>query len=326
MKRVFLSILCLTAVFAAVSTSAWAQFKENVDENGSEIPSGGCSLGDSAVQYWECGIKLTARSAPVTNVVATVPVPVNWPEQKVKISEERYSPYAKVSFQKQPGGSTLMVIKMSSLPAGESAEVVARFECESYALTRPEDPSKFQKPDVKDLPKTFRLYLLPSDKIESKDKAIVKLSKEIGTDAENVWDEIEAVYDWVQKNIKYENGQLKGALAALKDGTGDCEELSSLFIALCRAKGVPARIVWVPEHCYAEFYLTDKDGNGFWFPCQPAGDKAFGEMPFQYVILQKGDNFTLPGSRKKVRYLPEQISAKSSVKPGCEMIGKIVTP
>ena len=44
--------------------------------------------------------------------------------------------------------------------------------------------------------------------------------------------------------------------AALRDGTGDCEELSSLFIALCRAHGIPARTVWVPDHCYPEFYLA----------------------------------------------------------------------
>jgi len=154
----------------------------------------------------------------------------------------------------------------------------------------------------------------------------VKLSRTIGQDAENAWAEVEAVYDWVQANIKYENGRLKGALAALKDGTGDCEELSSLFIALCRAKGIPARTVWVPEHCYAEFYLEDENGNGFWFPCQPAGDKAFGEMPFQYVILQKGDNFSFPGDRKKYRYLPQQITAKGKVKPSYQMIGEIVQP
>lgn len=326
MKRNFFNILALGTLFWLSGTVVFAQFKENVDESGKELPQGGCSLGDSVVQYWECGIQITARSAPVTNIVATVPVPVSWPEQKVRVAEDRHSPYANVKIQKQHGGSSLMIIKIPSLPAGETAEVVTRYECESSAQIAPENTDGFQKPNLKELPKSFGLYLKPSEKIESKDKAIVKLAKTIGQDAKTAWDEVEAVYDWVQANIKYENGPLKGALAALHDGTGDCEELSSLFIALCRAKGVPARTVWVPEHCYAEFYLVDAEGNGFWFPCQPAGDKEFGEMSFQYVILQKGDSFSFPGDRKKYRYLPQQITAKGKVKPSYRMIGEIVQP
>ena len=95
-------------------------------------------------------------------------------------------------------------------------------------------------------------------------------------DQEKAWDHVEAIYDWVRKKVKYQNGPLKGALAALKDGTGDCEELSSLFIAICRAAGIPARTVWVPGHCYSEFYLVDDEGKGRWFPCQSAGKREFG--------------------------------------------------
>ena len=312
MKR-FTFIFGLALTFALLSLSANAQFKKDVDEDGNEIPKGGCELGENKTQYWEAGILVKAGDTPLRNAVGTVPIPVNWPEQKVKVVEERHSPYAKVNVKKQKGGSSLMIVTIPSLPAGEEAEVVTRFECESFTQIKPENPEKFRKlTDKKELRK-FQLYLGPSPQIEVKDKAIQKLAKEIGKSAKTAWDEIEEVYDWVQANIRYENGKLKGAVAALKDGTGDCEELSSLFIAICRAKGIPARIVWVPEHCYAEFYLVDEDGHGFWFPCQPAGDKAFGEMPFQYIILQKGDNF-MTTDGEKVRYLP--------VKFTCKVVGK----
>jgi transglutaminase-like putative cysteine protease len=45
-----------------------------------------------------------------------------------------------------------------------------------------------------------------------------------------------------------------GALWALKNGKGDCTEFSDLFVALCRAKNIPAR-VW-------EGYLTDDIPKG----------------------------------------------------------------
>ncbi|MDO4570526.1 MAG: transglutaminase-like domain-containing protein [Planctomycetia bacterium] len=303
---IFAALLCVLVLHA---TSALGQFKKKTakDENWGPNAVSGCTLGDPKTLYWECGFTIIARGA-CSNITGTIPIPVDWPEQKVKIVEENFPAYAKVSVQKQAGGSSLLVFKINTLPAGENINLTAKFEVENYSQVGPEDVSKYKIPDPKELGNLFKKYLLPSDKIESNNRKIRALAGEIGVDAENAWAEVEAVYDWVQANVKYENGKLKGALAALEDGTGDCEELSSLFIAICRAKGVPARTVWVPDHCYAEFYLVDENGNGAWFPCQPAGDKAFGEMPFQYIVLQKGDNFTLSFDKKrKVRYLPQEI-------------------
>ena len=43
-----------------------------------------------------------------------------------------------------------------------------------------------------------------------------------------------------------------------------CEERAAVFIAFCRAVGIPARLVWVPSHNWAEFFLVDNDGKGQW--------------------------------------------------------------
>jgi hypothetical protein len=75
---------------------------------------------------------------------------------------------------------------------------------------------------------------------------------------------------------------------------------------MCRAEGIPARTVWVEGHCYPEFYLVDAKGNGWWFPCQAAGTRAFGGMPDQLPILQKGDAFRDPDRPgKSLRYVSE---------------------
>ena len=129
-------------------------------------------------------------------------------------------------------------------------------------------------PDLKKLPREIRLYLAPSPKIESRDPKIRELAKTVGGDKDKAWDKVEAIYDWVREKVKYQTSPLKGALAALKDGKADCEDLTSLFIAICRASGIPARTVWVPGHCYPEFYLDDDKGQGHWFPCQVGGDQG----------------------------------------------------
>ena len=112
---------------------------------------------------------------------------------------------------------------------------------------------------------------------------------------------------------------IKGALAALKDGTGDCEELTSLFIAICRAADVPARTVWVPGHCYPEFYLLDEKGEGHWFPCQAAGTREFGGITETRPVLQKGDNIRPPiklkGKNERRRYLDFDMLITGKVSP-----------
>jgi transglutaminase-like putative cysteine protease len=138
----------------------------------------------------------------------------------------------------------------------------------------PTDTSIFSIPEKTD--RTLQIYLAPSPGIETTNARIAKLAKEVAAEKENAWEKVETIYDWVRKNVEYREGPFKGALKALDDKKGDCEELTSLFIAMCRVNKIPARTVWVPGHCYAEFYLVDKEGKGHWFPCQAAGTRAFG--------------------------------------------------
>ncbi len=97
-------------------------------------------------------------------------------------------------------------------------------------------------------------------------------------------------------------------MKTLADASGDCQNISALFVALCRTAGVPARIVWVHEHNYAEFCLVDPQGKPHWFPCESSGTRAFGEMPLARTILQKGDNFRVPERpRIKLRYASDYL-------------------
>jgi transglutaminase-like putative cysteine protease len=125
----------------------------------------------------------------------------------------------------------------------------------------------------------------------------------------------------VLENVDYVEGPDKGAVETLRDGQADCQGRSMVFIALCRANKVPARMVWVDGHAYPEFYLEHAEGEGAWYPCESAGTRAFGEMPLARVILQKGDNFTVPERKERLRYasdylvgLPTPGGGKPSVK------------
>lgn len=307
-------MFCTRRIVAAIALlilllpiSARAQFKAEESKGGDKGPK----LQAPVIKKYKCGLRITATTGPLANVMATIPVPMDWPEQQVQVLEEDISPtVGRVDYRPLGKGVRQMVIEIPQLPAGQEAHAIVTFEVTKHTLSPPEETTGFEIP--KKLARDLLIYVGPSPFIESRHPKIISLAKELVADKENDWAKVESIYDWVRENVKYENGELKGAIRALNDKTGDCEELTSLFIALCRTLKIPARTVWVPGHCYPEFYLTDAEGNGYWFPCQAAGSRAFGGIPEERPILQKGDNFRDPDrSKERFRYVSENLKASA---------------
>ncbi len=297
-----IGIFCVVVILSLSSVApVSAQFKQGEAE--------GPQMGDSQTTCWRTGMIVKATGGACRGITGYAPVPTDWPEQQVTILEEEVSPEAKISYKMIDGGVKIMNVRIPMLAAGKEAKALVTVEIRRSTMLPPEDTDRYVLPDEKKMPREIRLYLVPSPKIESRSPKIRKLAKEIGADQQQAWKKVEAIYDWVRENVKYQNGPLKGALAALKDGTGDCEELTSLFIAICRAAGIPARTVWVPGHCYPEFYLCDESGKGHWFPCQAAGAREFGGITETRPVLQKGDNFRPPKKgRERQRYMAEYLT------------------
>ncbi len=88
-------------------------------------------------------------------------------------------------------------------------------------------------------------YLQEEPKIEVNSKLIKHTAQKIIPTATNDVDTVKNIFDYVFNRLRYNYDDInkdKGALLALTSGTGVCEEFSKLFTALCRAKGIPARI------------------------------------------------------------------------------------
>jgi hypothetical protein len=301
----FLPLLLAGLAVAAVAGPARAQFA--APEAGSAAPT----LGDMRTQKYRVGVVVTAEGGPCRGIYATLPVPADWPEQKVQIVQEDVSPDVRgLRYRTLPGGVKQMIVEIPDLPAGDKAHAIVTFSLERASILPPVDPSALTIPRKPD--RALRAFLGASPYIETRHPKILKLAKATGADLDG-WQKVEAIYDAVREKVEYRNGDLKGAARALADGWGDCEELTCLFIAMARAEGIPARTVWVEGHCYPEFYLVDADGQGWWYPCQAAGTRAFGGMPDQLPILQKGDAFRDPDRpAKTLRYVSEFIKGSAT--------------
>jgi hypothetical protein len=239
---------------------------------------------------------------------------MDWPEQKVRIVEEDTSPKTKVSYRVIDHAVNQMQVNIPKLADGERARAIVTFEVEKRWIEPPESTVGLK------LPKSSRelaKFLAPSPYIESNDAKIKLVAANEAQDAAQPWQQAQQLFTWTRANMKYKFAEaIKPAVEALEDGEGDCEELSSLFIALCRARKIPARAVWVPGHTYPEFYLEDAEGRGHWYPCQAAGEAPdFGSMAEDRPILQKGDNLKLPGEREPQRYAKQKLKAKNAAAP-----------
>ena len=258
------------------------------------------SYGEERARRLKVGVKITA-GGPCKGIVVSLPVPMDWEEQQVKIVDEDISrAVRKFDYRVLENSVKQMVLHVPRLNSGEQAHAIVTFEVKGRTISGPKETDNLVIP--KKIPRDLRKSLGASPYIESRNRKIQNAAKKVAREKEKAWEQAEAIYDFVRANVEYKESELKGAVQTLQEGEGDCEAMTSLFIAMCRAAKIPARMVWVTDHCYPEFYLTDEEGQGAWYPCQVAGTRAFGNMPDVRPIFQKGDNIKVPERKKGQRY------------------------
>jgi len=306
-------------VFIAASCSLWAGSRfafpaiaeDQTAEDASPIPDVEAESTTRIVydgartQRWRIGLKLETNGVTCNDILATFPIPMDWPEQKVTMISQEIDPSVnRWDVRELSGGARQVVLTIPRAIRGSDPEVMFVIEVTRSRVLTPEKVDDLVIPTK--LESNMKIYLGNSPYIDATDGRIRNAAKEFQTtEYPNDWARVEAIYDWVREKVEYVEGDIKSASQALRDGKGDCEELTSLFVAMCRANRIPARMVWIPDHCYPEFYLEDAKGVGDWFPCQAAGTRQFGSMDEYRPVLQKGDRFKLPEKRQVVRYVAE---------------------
>ena len=282
-------------------SGAPSQKEKKSNSDGASDGKRGPILGKAISHKYRAGMIFAARpGGGCTNVFGSAPVPMEFPEQKVRTLEEDFPRVARVDYRYlKEGGARQMIFKMRELKSGQQVEATSLFEVTRYPLLPPSEPEIYKIP--KSLSREIKRYLKDGLYIESNSKTVRAVVKEalqnVAEDASD-WDKIDAFLSYVRANVQYKevliDKPMRGALAAVKAREGDCEDMSALFIAMCRSYDVPARLVRVPGHCWAEFYLVDDEKEGYWFPAQVAGTEPLGSMQDTRVLLHKGDNFHLP--------------------------------
>ncbi|MCA1686210.1 MAG: transglutaminase-like domain-containing protein [Planctomycetia bacterium] len=89
------------------------------------------------------------------------------------------------------------------------------------------------------------IYLKPNALITSRDGRVIELTGRAVGNATDPWQKARRIEAWVAQNLKDKNFEVAFAPAAevARNLSGDCTEHGVLVAAMCRAAGVPSRVV-----------------------------------------------------------------------------------
>lgn len=240
--RLFYFIFLLVA---SASHAAFAQVSGDIED-----PSLVAYLKANVVQSGE--VSVTGGS--IDWVKLNITIPQNADNQRVSDSQTKL---------RDPFGNYLWEYEVKNPP--ETARYSGENLVEIYSRATKDLPAAYS------VPESAKRYILPSEGMQSKDARIISLAKNITQDAASDFEKIAALAMFVHNYVNYTKSlgtTAKDALWVLDNKIGTCDEYSTLFIALSRALGYPARYVsgyvwgadgWIP-HAWAEVYL------GKWVP------------------------------------------------------------
>jgi tetratricopeptide (TPR) repeat protein len=183
-----------------------------------------------------------------------------------------------------------------TIAPGENAAIRIRCKVQIYAVSCNPVTSTCGKYD-KDA-ELYKKYTAPEKHIESDNQKIKEKAAEIAGDTNDPYAAAKKIYEFVLSHMSYVRfDRCRGALYALEEKKGDCTEFSDLFVALCRARGIPARSVHgftykssgIDQlHDWAEVYIPD----GGWIPVDATwgrqGKDYFGNTTNTHILLYTG--------------------------------------
>ena len=237
------------------------------------------------------------------HIRASTPVPLPHAEQQVddvRIETEG----CEASIQQVGEGAAQLLLSAPSIRRGQRIGAIAHYKLTLKKQYFGHQRDRFSAQQPEPPPAIRKQYLGDSPGIQTRAPEVRKLHAELSSQETHPWALAEVFQRWVHKEIEPKRGEFMGVVNALKRRYGDCEEKAAVFVALCRASGIPARLVWVPNHNWAEFYLADMDGQGHWIPSHTSCYAWHGWTGAHELVIQKGDR-VMPAHEKKAQRLLE---------------------
>jgi hypothetical protein len=262
---------------------------------------------------------ITGIDPKAHRVEAWIPLPRD--DRFQQVSELKIDSPAHVEVVDQPSQGNRLAHLSAAAPQSGSIPVTIRFNVRR--LEESADIEKAQANTPEPSGGTFAGYLGP-DRLVPTDGQIKQVSAKVGDANGSAYQQARAIYDYVIANMSYDKsgtGWGRGdAIYACNVKKGNCSDFHSLFIAIARSRGIPARFTigfplgeaatgQIPGyHCWAEFY-----SGGQWVPVDASEawkhpqlrQYYFGHLDADRVAFTMGRDLMLtpPQSGQPVNFL-----------------------
>lgn len=241
-----------------------------------------------------------------------LPVPQTSITQKIENLKDNRE--AKYYFDKTGTAKIACVYKTENLPEANSDYLFeVTYEATTVAALLQKNEVELLGDRWYDDTEFDEAYLKAEKHVQTELPRIQELAQSFKDKHKTPFETANATYQWVLDHVKYKfiDG-FGGAEYCLKNAHGECGDYVALFVAICRAAGIPSRPVvgfWADNkndwHVWAEFLMP----NGEWLPVDLSiGDQSlqkrrtyFGSLDnrrvglnriFEMAIEKPGDNNT----------------------------------
>ncbi len=234
----------------------------------------------------------------VTGLNVYLALPKNRSTQDILAIEFARDPDSKLTDR---WGQEVAAFRKPGMKPGERSITRMRVKARIYDVMYHLFPEKAGS--LKQVPADIRnRFLVDDDKYRLNDSVIQKAVKEAAGDTDNTYWIARNIFDYLREKLFYKRiGGWDIAPTVLQRGSGSCSEYAFVYIAMCRAAGVPARyagsVVVRGEdasfdfvyHRWVEVYLPAYG----WVPVDPSGgdqessrDQAmyFGHLDNRFLI------------------------------------------
>lgn len=288
-----------------------------------ETPVQGVTYSNPIQAKWKIGAKIRGGRSPVHNMLLTLPLPTDWPEQSVTLTDEDIpTNIGRVKYRELNSGVRQLIVSIPKVNAREEITVSVTVHVSTCQIDEPEDKTVFLRPRSNH--REGKSYLGISPQINYRNAKLRKLVKQLVADKENVWEEVETVFDWVRDNIEDREQDAEDVISVFRSKIGCTEDKVGLFVAMCRANKIPARMVWVAGTQYAEFMLVDENKKAHWFPCNLAGIREFGSTSEPRIVLQKGDSIKVPEKEARQKLVAEFVTCTGKSRPSVQFFRQLL--
>jgi transglutaminase-like putative cysteine protease len=182
---------------------------------------------------------------------------------------------------------------------------------------------------ISEIPDDIKIYLEPSATADSENTDIIRLANSLASKEDDLFIVVHNLAEWTKSNVEYNLSTITASVSrpaswVLENKKGVCDEMTNLFIAMCRSIGIPARFVSGIAYTDSELF-TENWGPHGWAEVYFPGygwieyDVTYGEFGYidvTHIELKKALDASSPSSRyswygknAEIRTMPVEMTA-----------------